>query len=111
MLYCMESGNNARDNKEKNMIKYEMYIGANNNSGMVEYNKIADVLNKVLEGYTIIETRGVWQGVTENSCIVTVFGRIEDDIHYQNIARELCTTLEQDAILYVNAGVGTLITS
>lgn len=76
------------------MINTKIYIGANNSTGIVELDTIIYLLAKEgIEGYTIINTIGIWQGKKENSVIIDILEDIPKDWH--KITDILKTELEQ----------------
>lgn len=77
------------------MNKYNLYIGANNITGICEVNKVCTIINKYHEGYTITNTQGYWQGKAEESVIVTIFADSVSD----KLIQELKQELQQDCII------------
>jgi len=51
---------------------YQLHIGANNTTSVVEKNKILEVLEKHFEGYTLQDSVGYWHGKPELSCIASI---------------------------------------
>ena len=51
-----------------------IYIGSNNDTKILELDKIQNILNIWLESYTIIQAIGVWKGIKENTAIVEIYG-------------------------------------
>lgn len=81
------------------MNKVTLYVGANNQTKIVEVSKMQKVLDKYFMGYTIIPCRGRWQGTNEKSVQVQIF---DDKYKVDDIVgkvRELKTVLVQDVIL------------
>lgn len=74
-----------------------IYIGSNNDTKILELDKIQNILNIWLESYTIIQAVGVWKGTKENTAIVEIYGT-----YNLGIIEILKRELKQDAILVVN---------
>lgn len=51
---------------------YRVYVGANNDTGVVELSLLKTILDKRFTGYTIIKTQGRWEGKDEPSVIVEI---------------------------------------
>lgn len=51
--------------------------------------RLTTLLDRTLDGYTIIETQGRYEGVPEPSCIVQIIGHCAVHDIAQNIASEL----------------------
>ena len=77
------------------MPTYNIYIGADNDTGKIDLDLIASIVSKYHEGFTMVEARGYWQGKPEPSCVVTIEGQGYDILA---TVRELGETLHQDAI-------------
>lgn len=54
------------------MKAYNLYIGANNETGKLELDKLRATLDKWYKGYTIVHAVGAWEGQREPSVIVTI---------------------------------------
>lgn len=92
------------------MYKYQLYIGANNITKEVDHVALTTTLNQYYKGYTVSDTIGYWEGSKEDSCIVTIFHTIRDDVEFNMVAKELCGVLSQNAILVgYPDGTGELI--
>lgn len=76
---------------------YNLFIGANNETGIVERDTVELVLNKYHDGYTITNATGYWQGSREDSLVVTVVSKPNI---LKRILFELKGSLKQDAIGY-----------
>ena len=83
-------------------MTYNLLIGANNVTHVVEYDVLQDTLDIVAEGYTITRTMGRWQGVNEESCIVTIGGTITGGV--LALVMALRKALQQDSIGYYASG-------
>lgn len=79
------------------MVTYRLYIGSNNDTKVVELDKIEKVLNSRHEGYTIMQSMGYWRGTREDSVIVTVS---DDQPKILESIRQLKEVLRQEAIGY-----------
>ena len=74
-----------------------IYIGSNNDTKILELDKIQNILSTWLESYTIIQAMGVWKGTKENTAIVEIYGT-----YNLGIIEILKRELKQDSILVVN---------
>ena len=79
------------------MNTYQLHIGANNTTGIVEKDRIIQVLSSHYDGFTLQDTVGYWKGTPEYSCIATIANVTESD-GIVKLARELAQVLEQDAV-------------
>ena len=75
----------------------KIYIGSNNDTKILELDKIQNILNIWIESYTIIQATGVWKGTKENTAIVEIYGT-----YNLGIIELLKRELKQDTILVVN---------
>jgi hypothetical protein len=94
--------------------KYVLYIGANNKTKEVDYEKLHEVLGQWYKGYTVADTMGVWDGAREKSCAVTIFsdltlGEEATDGAVLLIAKELSIKLDQFCILVEIDGKGVMV--
>ena len=78
------------------MKSFSLFSGSNNKTKKLEIEKIQNLLDKYLQGYTIIQADGVWKGLHEKTAVV----EITTDQNIIPIIAELKTTLNQDAIAY-----------
>lgn len=76
------------------MNKTTIYIGSNNDTHVLEIEKIKDILNMYQEGYTIIEAQEIWQGKPENTAIIEIYGD-----YNPVLLSELKYNLKQDSLL------------
>lgn len=76
----------------------KLYIGSNNETGILEKDTIIIVLNTLgnTQGYTIIDTIGYWNGTSEPSCIIEIYGS-----YNLSIVDILKKELKQDSIMVV----------
>jgi len=81
------------------MQKINFYIGSNNKTGELEKDKAIEVLSSFYEGMNISELVGVWQGVRENSLLVSVVCEQADYTTIRTVCRKLNLTLDQQAIM------------
>lgn len=81
-------------------MKYtKIYCGSNNETGILELDKIKDVLGRwITEGYTLIQAEGYWQGKSENTAIIEIYGN-----YNLGIIPELKRVLKQDSILVITS--------
>jgi hypothetical protein len=83
--------------KEDRIMAYNLYIGANNKTGKVEWGTIERILNKRHKGYTLAPVIGYWQGKQEKSCMAII--EAEAPLVMQSL-HELQRELKQDSIGY-----------
>jgi hypothetical protein len=76
------------------MLYTKLYIGSNNETKELEYDKIRKILATAQQGYTILEAVGVWNGLEEHTAIVEIYGN-----YNLAIIGELKRELKQDSIL------------
>lgn len=69
-----------------------LYIGSNNETKEVEKEKIKVILNNFYNGYTIIDTIGLWQGTEEKSVIIEIIG--------EEVKKEVIEILKEDLKQY-----------
>ena len=69
-----------------------LYIGSNNTTHKVEKDKITIILNNYLDGYSIINTVGYWQGINEKSVIVEIIN--------EEVKKEVIQILKEDLQQY-----------
>lgn len=78
-----------------------LFIGANNETGEVEVDKLVKLLDDTFSGYTVYETVGRWEGKNENSVIVEIEDeRTEYDSMVEHMIGRLKLELNQQAIGY-----------
>jgi hypothetical protein len=80
-------------------MTYQLYIGANNETGQVERPLIERVLNKYFDGYTIVPTTGYWLGKREKS-VQVILATDKDSQTVNKCLYELKKVLKQDAIAF-----------
>jgi hypothetical protein len=94
------------------MISFEnkvvLYIGADNQTGIVNTEKLELVLDSEFDGYTIVESIGHWQGTKENSVIVTIFTDWNRE-KVDSLVKELRGAMNQYSILVECSGARYLI--
>lgn len=76
---------------------FNLYIGSDNKTGELNREAIENTLNGFYEGWTIVEARGSWHGISEDSVIITVVST-ENDIN--TIISILKNKLNQESIAY-----------
>lgn len=78
-------------------MKYtKIYIGSNNDTKVLEIEKIKEVMLQSNSGYTLILASGFWEGIAEDTAIIEIYGD-----YNTGIIPELKTQLKQDSILVV----------
>ena len=77
--------------------KYVLYVGANNDTGEVDTEKLYAILAKRLPNCTIAQTVGFWKGQTEKSVTVTVIENHSVGFIRQ-VAGDLRVALGQEAV-------------
>ena len=80
------------------MKKYVLYVGANNDTKEVDYGAMRAQLDKNFQGYTLTASLGLWEGVTEKACIVTLFTDKTVDA-MRDIVNTLRVELDQYSII------------
>ena len=81
------------------MIKYTFSIGANNKTGILEKDKIEDVVGGFLDSFTMFEAIGYWKGQKEKSVVVEVILKEAKPDMVLGLCNQLKNKLEQDAVL------------
>lgn len=74
---------------------YELFIGSNNETGKLEYDKIIKITLRHFDGMTISKADGAWKGGREKTAIVIVNAT---DNQIKKFAKELKSELKQEAI-------------
>ena len=82
------------------MIIADLYIGADNKTGVLDLERICAITDETFEGYTVIgPNTGRWHQKSEQSCIVRVFEAGPGFTNNVFSLREvLKSALEQEAI-------------
>ena len=101
-------GTNKPHNNKNNMTKYTLYIGANNQTKVVEKDKLVSCISDMFDGFTMVDSVGYWKGAREESVVVTIFTEA-DRVVLVDLCVSLCTVLKQDCILLEVDGKGELI--
>lgn len=84
------------------MKKYIITIGANNTTKQVEKNKIENILEiHKVDGASIIDTVGYWQGEKEPSVRVEILPTREEqgDDYFTRLCLDLRDRLDQQAVM------------
>ena len=86
---------------------YRLYIGANNKTKQVEYDRAMALISSYFEGFTAYQSKGYWKGQAENSLIVEISTDSEQGSVITKLCGELKTALQQQAIglVVVNEGM------
>lgn len=79
--------------------EYKFFIGANNDTGLVELPKIISMFSSNTKAYTVHDTIGFWKGSKESSVLVTVIAGINDRYQMQLIKKQLEKVLNQESVL------------
>ena len=81
------------------MILTKIYVGSNNETGILELVIIHKVLQSLgICGYTLTQGAGYWQGKSENTAIIEILGD-----YNTGIIPELKRELKQDSILVITS--------
>ena len=76
-------------------MKYtKIYVGSNNITGELELAKILDILSTAMQGYTITQGIGYYNGKSEDTAIIEIYGN-----YNTGIIPELKSQLKQNSIL------------
>jgi len=79
------------------MNQFNLYIGADNQTGDRQTETIENSLAVFFEGWTRTDTVGYWQGKLETSTLVTIFTP-KDRIYMLSVCRNIAAQLMQDCI-------------
>jgi hypothetical protein len=80
-------------------MKYtKIYIGSNNITGILEVDKIKEVLATGQCGYTLTQGIGYWEGKNEDTAIVEIYGD-----YNLGIIPELKRVCMQDSIMVASS--------
>ena len=86
------------------MVAYRIYTERKNIGG------IKEILDDGFDGYTLIDTVGVWEGETESSLIIEIIGEENQAYDIRTVAQVIGRLNCQDAVLITQAVVkGELI--
>ena len=77
-------------------MTYNLYIGANNETKMLELDKIIETTTKRFKGFTVIPAIGFWEGKEENSAVLVI--ETEDGKGINELVEELKEVLGQESI-------------
>jgi hypothetical protein len=80
---------------------YQLYVGADNVTGLVSLKALRKVLDARHAGYTITFGEGSWEGKREHSVVVTV---VDTLAHVTSTARVLAKSLNQESVGLVRIG-------
>lgn len=80
---------------------YTLYIGSNNETGVLEKNKAIEIIANYYKGFSCYEVDGYWQGKAEKALKVEI---ITENTESENnfidkLCKELKDELQQDSIL------------
>lgn len=82
---------------------YTLYIGSNNESGVLEVIKAIEIIEKYFEGFTWWTAKGMWKGTSENTLVVQIV--IDDLVLVGQCIDELKKELKQDSIMVIDHNV------
>ena len=82
----------------------KIYCGSNNETGILEMDIILEVLNRRISSYTIIKAKGRYNGKSEDTAIIEIYGN-----YNLGIVPSLQQELKQEHILVVEFIVNTNI--
>ncbi len=80
------------------MATWQFYVGANNTTGQVDRELLITTLSEYVQGYTLIDGNGYWQGKPEPMALVIADGL--NEVGARRLAQYLRGALEQDAVAY-----------
>ena len=80
------------------MNQFNLYIGADNATGIVNKDKIIYYLTHTFSGFTIIDSIGLWEGKRESSVVVSIFTNKNRRFMIEFI-KGLCAVLKQDCVV------------
>jgi hypothetical protein len=88
-------------------IKYELYIGSNNETKELEKGKAIGIISEWYPSFTVSEVVGYWKGTEERTLRVEIMtsGDEVNDFAIRKLTKELEKELNQEKVLVV----GTLI--
>ena len=72
-----------------------LYIGSNNKTHKLEYDRICKIVSGQHDGFTIHRAVGYWLGSKENTAVVNIS---DDEAKILNTCKHLKKALKQDAI-------------
>lgn len=72
----------------------KIYIGSNNKTGKLELDKILDIMSTAMQGYTLTQAQGFYNGKSENTAVIEIYGN-----YNLGIIPELKSQLQQNSIL------------
>lgn len=80
-----------------NVITAEILVGANNQTGLVERDRLAAILDDAHTGWTVRDGLGSWQGQREESVTVLLS---DDTDAIMATMRRIVVELDQDAVAW-----------
>lgn len=80
------------------IVTAQLFVGANNLSGIVDRITLARIMNARHDGWTSVGAVGVWKGAKED-CVMILVSDYRKKV--QGTARAICRELEQDAVGYI----------
>lgn len=93
----------------KPMREYSFFIGANNITHEVEHSKINEILNGIFKNFTVTNAEGHYNGIKENSCIVSIISDSNKEL-FIDAAQLLKRELKQECVLLTMRNIhGALI--
>lgn len=79
------------------MKTYQLYIGANNATGVLERDKIETIVSRRHSGFTLYEATGYWMGRSEHSAVVII---TDEQTPVNETIQELKRELNQEAVAW-----------
>lgn len=79
------------------MITAEILVGADNQTGMVDRETLAAILDARHQGWTMRDGMGSWQGQREESVSVLI---MDEQDRIEGTVRALITPLRQEAVAW-----------
>lgn len=77
------------------MITCELFIGADNTTGVVDIDLLCKILDSSHDGWTLTESLGSWQGKREHSVSVLIH---DNEATIRTTAVQIRDELKQDAV-------------
>ena len=73
-----------------------IYIGSNNKTGRLEYEKVVAITAKEFNGFTAIKTNGYWKSKLEKSIVIEI--ETEEKNKVKDLIKTLARALNQESI-------------
>lgn len=83
------------------MIEHKLYVGANNQTGKVDLDRVISIVGRrFFRGFTVQTAIGVYMGAREQSAIVTIIADERLSPRVEQTIEELVEELEQESVLH-----------